>query len=129
MSRKNQPFWCCGLGAFFAVVLIIVSGFYVINRKSKERVDVLKHVSVFTAPSLAPSLFSELRRIADKNNCGTEGVLKLRLGEAWNEMFSRGKATREERNAVVEFEYALENLSDAMEKIGSIPDLRNRIKL
>ena len=43
-------------------------------------------------------------------------------------MLHQGKATKEEWDAVLNFENALENLSDAMEKIGRIPELRKRLR-
>ena len=58
-----------------------------------------------------------------------ENCLDLRLRAAWEEMLHQGKATKEERDAVLNFENALENLSDAMKKIGRIPDLRKRLRL
>ena len=74
-------------------------------------------------------MFGELSIVADKNGCGAEGVLALRLGAAWEEMLHQGKATKDERDAVLNFENALENLFDAMEKIGRIPELRKRLRL
>mgnify|MGYP001568742558 CR=1 FL=1 len=120
MSRTNQPSWSHNLEFVVVAVLIFIfaSIVYISNRKSKESVDI----------SFAPILFSDLRRIADKNNCGTEGVLNLRLGASWQKMFMEGKATKEECDAVFEFEDALDSLSEAMEKINCLPDLWKRLR-
>jgi len=101
--------------------------FFADYKEAEKRVDVLEHVDVSTCSTLVAALHNELIRIADKNNCGTEGVLDLRLRAAWEEMLHQGKATKEERDAVLNFSIALENLSDAMEKIGRIPKLRERL--
>ena len=97
------------------------------DKEAEKRVDVLEHVDVSTCSTLVAALNGELIGIAKKNYCGTEGVLALRLGAAWEEMLHQGKATKEEWDAVLNFENALENLSDAMEKIGRIPKLRERL--
>ena len=112
-------------------VCVVGLGFllFVASKMDEKRVDVLEHVDVSTCATLVAALHGELIGIAKKNYCGTEGVLALRLGSAWEEMLHQGKATQEERDAVLNFENALENLSDAMEKIGRIPELRKKLRL
>ena len=114
--------------AGFFIFSIVYMGFYF--KKNREMGgDVLKQVDVATCPSLAAALRGELIGIAKNSGCGMERVLEFRLRAAWTEMLRQGKATNEEKDAVVNFENALENLSDAMEKIGRIPEFRKRIRL
>lgn len=118
---------------FITMIAVCVVGLgfllFTASKNDKERVDVLEYVDVSTCSTLVAALHSELISIAKENGCGNEGVLELRLGAAWEEMLRQGKATKEERDAVLNFENALENLSDAMEEIGHIPEIRNKIRL
>src|SRR3989344_8512541 len=91
-------------------------------KEAEKRVDVLEHVDVSTCSNLVAALHGELIGIAKNSGCGMENCLDLRLRAAWEEMLHQGKATKEERDAVLNFENALENLSDAMKKIGRIPE-------
>src|SRR3989344_6500697 len=116
--------------------LVIVAGcvvglgaLFLPDYKEREKIDVLENVDVSTCATLVAALHGELIGIAKKNYCGTEGVLALRLGSAWEGMLHQGKATKEGWEAVLNFENALENLSDAMKKIGRIPELRKKLRL
>ena len=124
------------MGAMNKLALFSVVGFFIgaivfigFEVKSKKSIDVLKHVSDPTCLHIAGALRGELIGIAKNSGCGMESVLEFRLRAAWTEMLRQGKATNEEKDAVVNFENALENLSDAMEKIGRIPEFRKRIRL
>lgn len=121
-------FLALGLG-IFVLCSTFVSSITRKNEKSVEKVDILKHIDISTCPSLSGALLSELRAIADKNGCSHEGVLRLRIGPSWENMYKKGKASKEELDAVVEFDNAMERLKDSMEKIGSIPSLRKKIKI
>ena len=126
MSTMNKLALFCIAGFFIFAIVNIGLNF---KKNGEMGGDALKQVSDSTCLHIAGALRSELIGIAKNSGCGMENDLDLRLGGAWEEMLHQGKATKEERDAVLNFENALENLSDAMEKIGRIPELRKRLRL
>ena len=69
--------------------------------------------------SFASTLYTDLEETA-KERQGYKVAPELRIGDSWEYLFKKGEATKKERDAIVEFENALESLSAAIGKIGHL---------